>query len=120
MQNAVRDYKFPAHVEASLPSTDSDSREPPDAVKGDVARPVFYMVVRSTGDHINEPALFPTDWTGQITSSTNLMGQLSTLVQWNRADPVDAASAPVFLPDFLRAVRAKRFTNFGQVIVSEV
>ena len=83
-------YKFPAHVEAPLASADSDSWEPPPNVRGDVARAVFYMAVRYTGDHTNEPALFPTDWTGQITSSTNLMGRLSTLLQWHRADPPDA------------------------------
>lgn len=82
-------YRFPAHIEAPLASADSDSWEPPNAVKGDVARAVFYMAVRYTGDHTNEPALFPTDWTRQITSSTNLMGRLSTLLHWNRTDPPD-------------------------------
>jgi len=82
-------YKFPAHAEAPLVSTDSDSWEPPANVRGDVARAVFHMATRYTGDHTNEPALFPTDWTGQITSSTNLMGRLSTLLQWHRADPPD-------------------------------
>ena len=82
-------YKFPAHAEAPLVSTDSDSWEPPANVRGDVARAVFYMATRYTGDHTNEPALFPTDWTSQIASSTNLMGRLSTLLQWNRTDPPD-------------------------------
>jgi endonuclease I len=84
-------YKLPAHVEAPLASTDSDSWEPPAAVKGDIARAVFYMAIRYTGDVNNEPALYLTDATAQITSTTNFMGRLNTLLRWNQADPVDAA-----------------------------
>ena len=83
-------YKFPAHIEAPLASADSDSWEPPAEVKGDVARALFYMAVRYTGDASNEPALFLTDTTAQIASATNLMGRLTTLLLWHLADPVDA------------------------------
>lgn len=84
-------YKFPAHVEAPLASTDSDSWEPPAAVRGDIARTLFYMTVRYNGDVGNEPALSLTDSSVQITSTTNFMGRLSTLLRWSQADPVDSA-----------------------------
>ena len=84
-------YQMPAHAEAPLASTDTDSWEPPAFVKGDIARALFYMAVRYTGDVSNEPGLHLTDATDQIASTTNLMGRLSTLLRWNQADPVDAA-----------------------------
>ncbi|HEV8293649.1 MAG TPA: endonuclease, partial [Tepidisphaeraceae bacterium] len=84
-------YRKPATAEAPLTSSDADSWEPPDEVKGDVARALFYMAVRYTGDPTNEPALYLTDNLPQITSTTNLMGRLTTLFLWNRLDPVDAA-----------------------------
>ena len=84
-------YRMPAHARALLASTDSDSWEPPASVKGDIARAIFYMTTRYTGDVGNEPALYLTDATGQITSTTNLMGRFNTLLKWHLADPVDAA-----------------------------
>lgn len=84
-------YRFPAHSEAPLASTDSDSWEPPDNVKGDIARALFYMTVRYTGDVSNEPKLSLIETTSQITSTTNFMGRLSTLLRWSQADPVDGA-----------------------------
>ncbi len=84
-------YKFPAHAEAPLCSTDSDSWEPPVEVRGDIARALFYMATRYAGDAPNEPALYLTDATGLISSTTNLMGRLSTLLKWNHDDPVSAA-----------------------------
>src|SRR5436190_11591515 len=82
-------YRKPAHPEAPLASTDTDSWEPPAAVKGDIARALFYMVVRYTGDVPGEPALHLTDATQQIISSANFMGRFSTLVRWSQADPVN-------------------------------
>jgi endonuclease I len=84
-------YRKPAHAEAPLTSTDTDSWEPPASVKGDIARALFYMAVRYMGDTSSEPALYLTDATVQITSTTNFMGRLSTLLRWSQADPVDAA-----------------------------
>ena len=84
-------YRKPAHAEAPLTSTDPDSWEPPASVKGDIARALFYMALRYTGDVGSEPALSLTDATVQITSTTNFMGRLSTLLRWSQADPVDAA-----------------------------
>lgn len=83
-------YKFPAHAEALLCSTDTDSWEPPPAVQGDIARAMFYMATRYRGTASNEPALFLTDDTHLISSTTNLMGKLGTLLAWHAADPVDA------------------------------
>ncbi len=69
---------------------DSDSWEPRDAVKGDVARMMFYMAVRYEGD-AGEPDLELVDY---IPSAPNgdepLFGKLSVLLQWNHDDPVDA------------------------------
>lgn len=84
-------YKFPAYPEAVWCSTDTDSWEPPEAVKGDVARSLFYMAVRYQGGTNGEPALFLTDATTQLNTTTNLMARLTTLLAWHRADPVDAA-----------------------------
>ena len=66
--------------------TDSDSFEPRDAVKGDVARMLFYMAVRYSGD----------DGFGDLELSTvsgsavPRIGDLDILLAWNAADPVDA------------------------------
>lgn len=84
-------YKKPAHVEAPLASTDFDSWEPPDAVKGDIARSLFYMDVRYDGDRTNEQDLILKDITTGVSSATNLMGRLSVLLLWNEQDPVDGA-----------------------------
>ena len=84
-------FRFPAHSEAPLASTDSDSWEPPASVKGDIARALFYMTVRYTGDAANEPRLTLTDALSQITGTTNFMGKFGTLLKWHQGDPVDAA-----------------------------
>jgi endonuclease I len=90
----ISDEKSPsygtAHAEASQCTSDSDSWEPPTNMKGDIARALFYMAVRYRGGKANEPALFLTDVKSQIGTTTNLMGQLSTLLRWHEEDPVDA------------------------------
>jgi len=83
-------YAKPAHEEALLSSADSDSWEPGEEEKGDIARALFYMAVRYTGDKAGEPRLVLTDRTDEVTSSTNLMSRLTTLLLWHLADPVDA------------------------------
>ncbi|WP_281975383.1 endonuclease [Halobacillus litoralis] len=65
---------------------DSDSWEPRDDVKGDVARMVFYMAVRYEGDS-GELDLEVADYAG--TNGPNL-GKLDTLKEWHENDPVDA------------------------------
>lgn len=83
-------YAFPAHIEAPLCSTDTDSWEPPLVDRGNIARALFYMVVRYTGDVANEPLLTLTDNTALITTANAYMGKLSTLLAWHNADPVNA------------------------------
>jgi len=70
----------------------SDTWEPRDAVKGDVARMIFYMATRYLGEN-GEPNLQVVDYTPSIdpplTGSQPLYGKLSTLLLWNLQDPPD-------------------------------
>jgi endonuclease I len=67
--------------------SDADSFQPRDAVKGDVARMVFYMAVRwDGGDGFAD--LEPNDLVGNGTAPA--IGRLSVLKQWNLQDPPDA------------------------------
>ena len=74
------------HHEAIGCFHDSDSWEPRDEVKGDVARMMFYMAVRYEGDVSGEPDLELVDYTG---TSGSIFGKLSALRQWHEQDPVD-------------------------------
>lgn len=70
--------------------TDSDSWEPRDAVKGDVARMMFYMTTRYRGDN-GEPVLELVDQVNTIALCTDghgYFGKLSTLLEWHEQDPV--------------------------------
>ncbi|MFE2458012.1 endonuclease I family protein [Streptomyces sp. NPDC059402] len=67
--------------------TDSDSFEPRDAVKGDVARMIFYMAVRYEGDD----GFADLEVNGQVDNGSNpYIGKLSVLKAWNDEDPPDA------------------------------
>ncbi|MFF0778618.1 endonuclease I family protein [Streptomyces sp. NPDC003720] len=67
--------------------TDSDSFEPRDADKGDVARMILYMAVRyDGGDGFAD--LEPNDKVGN--GSNPYIGRLSVLKQWNDEDPPSA------------------------------
>ncbi|MFC7991844.1 endonuclease I family protein [Streptomyces pilosus] len=67
--------------------TDSDSFEPRDAVKGDVARMIFYMAVRYEGTD-GWPDL---EVNGQVDNGSNpYMGRLAVLKAWHQEDPPDA------------------------------
>ncbi|MEU1080908.1 endonuclease [Streptomyces sp. NPDC005908] len=67
--------------------TDSDSFEPRDAVKGDVARMIFYMAVRYEGTD-GWPDLEPN---GSVNNgSAPYIGKLDVLKAWNEQDPPDA------------------------------
>ncbi|MEU4687143.1 endonuclease I family protein [Streptomyces xinghaiensis] len=67
--------------------TDSDSWEPRDRVKGDVARMIFYMAVRyEGGDGFADLEL--NDRVGN--GSNPLMGRVSMLLEWHEQDPPDA------------------------------
>ncbi len=68
--------------------TDADSFEPRAAVKGDIARMMFYMAIRYEGnDSTGVPNLELSDNTG---TSGNLLGKRCALVTWHRQDPVSA------------------------------
>lgn len=68
--------------------TDSDSFEPRSAVKGDLARMMFYMAVRYDGG--DNTGVGNLELQNTTTTSGNYMGKLCTLVQWHRQDPVSA------------------------------
>ncbi|WP_369180548.1 endonuclease I family protein [Streptomyces mutabilis] len=67
--------------------TDSDSFEPRDAVKGDVARMIFYMAVRYEGGD----GWADLEVNGSVDNgSSPYIGKLDVLKQWNDEDPPDA------------------------------
>lgn len=67
--------------------TDSDSFEPRDAVKGDVARMILYMAVRYEGDDAFAD-LEPNDRVSN--GSAPYIGRLSVLKAWSQEDPPDS------------------------------
>jgi endonuclease I len=83
-----------AHDEATDCKFDNDdfTWEPRDAVKGDIARMIFYMAVRYDGED-GHPDLKMTDDLSYSTISdkTPVFGKLSVLKEWHEQDPVDAA-----------------------------
>jgi len=89
----TKDYDFGGsqHSEANECLTDSDSWEPSDYVKGDIARILFYMVVRYDPgfDHDNND--FDLELVDYTTPGNNdpILGKLSSLIQWHFDDPVD-------------------------------
>ncbi|GGQ01815.1 endonuclease I family protein [Streptomyces mutabilis] len=67
--------------------TDSDSFEPRDAVKGDVARMIFYMAVRYEGGD----GWADLEVNGSVDNgSSPYIGKLAVLKEWNDEDPPDA------------------------------
>ena len=60
--------------------------EPRDAVKGDVARIIFYMATRYEGEN-GELDLEVVDWVNTYPFAQ--YGKLSTLLEWNQMDPPD-------------------------------
>lgn len=74
------------HGEATACYYTSTTWEPRDEVKGDVARMMFYMVVRYEGDN-GELDLELVDYTN---TSGPKFGKLSTLRDWHAQDPPDA------------------------------
>jgi endonuclease I len=67
---------------------DSDSFEPRESIKGDVARGLFYMDVRYNGDADDGFGVDLRMW-DQVGNSSSQLGKLSTLVAWSLADPPD-------------------------------
>jgi serine protease len=69
---------------------DADSFEPRDAVKGDVARMLFYMDVRyNGGGGVADLRLVD----GDAEPGSSDLGHLCTLLRWHAADPVDELEA---------------------------
>jgi predicted extracellular nuclease/endonuclease I len=69
---------------------DSDSWEPRNDVKGDVARMMFYMATRYDGAAMDRtPDLILVDMVGTASGSPEF-GKLCTLWEWHLNDPVDA------------------------------
>ena len=66
--------------------TDADSFEPRDAVKGDVARMLFYMAIRYEGDD----GFANLELNDAVNGSTPWHGKTSVLLRWNTEDPVSA------------------------------
>jgi endonuclease I len=75
------------HREAPESFYDSDSWEPRDSVKGDVARMLFYMAVRYEGDVSDEVDLELNNYVNN--GSDPYHGKLSVLLEWHEEDPVD-------------------------------
>ncbi|MGG3804390.1 chitobiase/beta-hexosaminidase C-terminal domain-containing protein [Metabacillus fastidiosus] len=71
------------YKECTQCKSDSDSWEPPDRVKGDIARILFYMDVRYEESKLNLELVDRTSTSGPY------HGKLSTLLQWHKQDPVD-------------------------------
>jgi uncharacterized protein len=74
------------HSECTECKYDSDSWEPPNRVKGDIARMLMYMAVRYEGG--GELDLELADSVN--TYPTPFHGKKSVLLQWSKQDPVDA------------------------------
>jgi len=70
-------------------NTDSDSFEPRDEAKGDVARMIMYMAVRYEGEN-GEPDLEMVDYIPSSPSGQPYHAKESTLIQWHLDDPVDS------------------------------
>ncbi|MRT92175.1 endonuclease [Ancylomarina sp. 16SWW S1-10-2] len=81
-----------AHSEATECNYDDDSWEPRDAIKGDVARMIFYMAVCYEGENGDPDLEMTEDMTYSKDNYTApYFGKLSTLIDWNTQDPVDDA-----------------------------
>lgn len=66
----------------------SNSWEPADEIKGDVARMLFYMATRYEGEN-GEPDLELVDYVGSSANYEPFHGKLSDLLKWHVEDPVD-------------------------------
>ncbi len=77
-----------AHAEATECKHTSSTWEPRSAVKGDVARMMFYMAVRYEG--LRDGVDLELNERGSSTYSLPNIGRLSTLMKWHKQDPVDA------------------------------
>ncbi|ASJ70661.1 endonuclease I family protein [Granulosicoccus antarcticus] len=82
--NKVFDWAVEPHKECLQCKVSRTSWEPPDAVKGDIARTAFYMDVRyDGGDGTPDLSLSDAPHKDQA-----IFGHLNTLLQWHCIDPV--------------------------------
>ena len=84
--NKIFDTGIEAHHECAQCWTSTEAWEPPDEVKGDIARKMFYVDVRYEGlfdEGVGDLALSDTPETGK-----KVFGKLSTLLRWHCSDPV--------------------------------
>jgi len=83
------DCSSPAHSEAAADTAKNElSFMPPVAVRGDIARCMFYMVLRYDGTETNT---YDLQLTNCPCSTRYALGKLATLLQWHAEDPVDEA-----------------------------
>ncbi len=74
----------------------SNSWEPRDEVKGDIARMIFYMATRyegnyeADGEEIEELDLEIIDYVRSYKDKKQVHGKLSDLLKWHKQDPVDS------------------------------
>lgn len=71
----------PVYATASGSKQGKDAFEPADAAKGDVARALFYFIVRYSDKNIRQGMNYEAFWTSNV----------PMLLEWNRQDPPDAA-----------------------------
>lgn len=64
----------------------TNSFEPRDEVKGDVARMMFYMATRYEG---NDPKTPDLELVASLTDNGTALGNVCTLLKWNQQDPVN-------------------------------
>ena len=76
-----------SHWECTECDTSTDFWEPPNAIKGDAARSVFYMDLRYNGFG-NEPNLTLVNGTTSPSSGNGFLGDLCTIYSWHILDPV--------------------------------
>jgi len=70
--------------------SDHDSWEPRDAVKGDVARMLFYMAVRYDDSELDLELADRVENYDLNEYGKGFHGKLSTLLEWHKTDPVDS------------------------------
>jgi len=86
--NAETEYIDPSGATGCMYNISRYVWEPRDVEKGDAARMIFYMATRYEGED-GFPDLEVVDNIPTNTSGP-LFGDLSTLIEWNKLDPVDA------------------------------
>ena len=79
-----------SYISPDKSSTGYGIYEPRDAVKGDIARMIFYMDIRYEGDTLSNNINLTIKSGGSTPSNTNgYLGDLDTLISWHEEDPVD-------------------------------